>query len=97
MKIILLAGLFATSAAIAGTFGLGDPLTPLTPLTPTINYPLSFCGQYPNEDVCKSKSETHTKCIDGTLYHEVEDRVDNYWVQSHNSDGTIIICRRDRE
>lgn len=43
-----------------------QPLTVL-PLQPT-PFPLSFCGQYPQHEVCKKKEEIVTKCIDGFLY-----------------------------
>lgn len=95
MKRFLIVGLLL-AASVAHADGLGLSLTPQLQVQ---QYPLSFCGQYPDADVCKQKPEHHdrTKCIDGTLYHEVERDGDHYWVQSHNSDGTLIMCHEYKE
>lgn len=88
MKNLFTVLLFSAITVQAQT--IGPPITVLPPLP---QYPLSFCGQYPNADVCKSKKE-ETKCIDGYTYKKGTDpngRV--VWIQLFWPNGQPRECK----
>jgi len=81
---------------VAGAASAQTPSQPLTvlPLQPT-PFPLSFCGQYPQHEVCRpKKEEIITKCIDGFVYKKGTDSNGRTtWIQLFWPNGQPKECK----